>query len=98
MRLGLIFLEKSDCRHYCPVSSGHIIQVFGSYKWDRKGSVFDDVMAGGGREDGERKRQVGGGKFPADLSRCPKPGSNRHVFKGHWILSPTRLPIPPFGQ
>ena len=29
---------------------------------------------------------------------CPKPGSNRHVFKGHWILSPTRLPIPPFGH
>ena len=29
---------------------------------------------------------------------CPKPGSNRHVFKGHWILSPTRLPIPPFLQ
>ena len=29
---------------------------------------------------------------------CPKPGSNRHVFKGHWILSPARLPIPPFGQ
>ena len=31
-------------------------------------------------------------------SECPKPGSNRHVFKGHWILSPTRLPIPPFGH
>ena len=29
---------------------------------------------------------------------CPKPGSNRHVFKGQWILSPTRLPIPPFGH
>ena len=29
---------------------------------------------------------------------CPKPGSNRHVFKGHWILSPARLPIPPFGH
>ena len=29
---------------------------------------------------------------------CPKPGSNRHVFKGHWILSPRRLPIPPFGH
>ena len=29
---------------------------------------------------------------------CPKPGSNRHVIKGHWILSPTRLPIPPFGH
>ena len=33
----------------------------------------------------------------ANLFLCPKPGSNRHVFKGHWILSPTRLPIPPFG-
>ena len=29
---------------------------------------------------------------------CPKPGSNRHVFKEHWILSPARLPIPPFGH
>ncbi len=28
---------------------------------------------------------------------CPKPGSNRHAFKGHWILSPARLPIPPSG-
>ena len=23
--------------------------------------------------------------------------SNPHVFKGHWILSPARLPIPPPG-
>lgn len=28
---------------------------------------------------------------------CPGPGSNRHVFKGQWILSPSRLPIPPLG-
>lgn len=64
----------------------------------------DTGMEGGNKSEKwrieieSRKRQVGGGKFPADLSRCPKPGSNRHVFKGHWILSPTRLPIPPFGQ
>ena len=25
----------------------------------------------------------------------PRPGSNRHVLKGHRILSPARLPIPP---
>ena len=24
--------------------------------------------------------------------------SNPHVFKGHWILSPARLPIPPPGR
>ena len=29
---------------------------------------------------------------------CPERGSNPHVFKGHWILSPARLPIPPSGQ
>ena len=28
---------------------------------------------------------------------CPERGSNPHVFKGHWILSPARLPIPPSG-
>ena len=37
------------------------------------------------------------GRFPRPVFVCPKPGSNRHVFKGHWILSPARLPIPPFG-
>ena len=37
------------------------------------------------------------GKNANLICLCPKPGSNRHVFKGHWILSPTRLPIPPFG-
>ena len=29
---------------------------------------------------------------------CPKRESNPHGFKGHWILSPARLPIPPSGQ
>ena len=33
----------------------------------------------------------------AVLFSCPGPGSNRHVFKGQWILSPSRLPIPPLG-
>ena len=28
---------------------------------------------------------------------CPERESNPHVFKGHWILSPARLPIPPSG-
>ncbi len=55
MLLGLIFLEKSDCRHYCPVSSGHIIQVFGSYNGDEKGE-FCARMRGKGdweNENGE---------------------------------------------
>ena len=63
MLLGLIFLEKSDCRHYCPVSSGHIIQVFGSYKGDRKGSVCDDVMAGGAERMGKGKDRSEEGNF-----------------------------------
>ena len=31
IRIGLIFLEESNCRNDCPVSSGHVIQVFVSY-------------------------------------------------------------------
>lgn len=29
---------------------------------------------------------------------CPWSDSNQHDFKGHRILSPARLPIPPQGQ
>ncbi len=29
---------------------------------------------------------------------CPKRGSNPHAFRGRRILSPLRLPIPPFGR
>ena len=29
---------------------------------------------------------------------CPERESNPHIFKGYWILSPARLPIPPSGQ
>ena len=29
------------------------------------------------------------------LSAYPRPGSNRHAFKGQGILSPSCLPIPP---
>ena len=29
--------------------------------------------------------------------KCPKWGSNPHSFRGNRILSPARLPIPPFG-
>ena len=31
IRIGLIFLEESNCRNDCPVSSGHVIQVLVSY-------------------------------------------------------------------
>ena len=29
--------------------------------------------------------------------KCPERESNPHIFKGYWILSPARLPIPPSG-
>ena len=32
------------------------------------------------------------------LPSCPRPGSNRHVFKGQWILSPSRLPFRHSGK
>ena len=46
----------------------------------------------------EKKKKKSPKKTRETSVGCPKPGSNRHVFKGHWILSPTRLPIPPFGH
>ena len=43
---------------------------------------------------GVRKRK---GSAVRSLFSCPKRESNPHGFKGHWILSPARLPIPPSG-
>ena len=34
-------------------------------------------------------------KQPTEDSAYPRPGSNRHAFKGQGILSPSCLPIPP---
>ena len=51
---------------------------------------------GQGRRSAEKQKLQETSQFLAVW--CPKPGSNRHVFKEHWILSPARLPIPPFGH
>ena len=34
-------------------------------------------------------------KQSTEVSAYPRPGSNRHAFKGQGILSPSCLPIPP---
>ena len=40
IRIGLIFLEESNCRNDCPVSSGHVIQVFVSYNHSGRTSAI----------------------------------------------------------
>ena len=61
----------------------------------RRGNPFPRPLGVQGDQKGPRAQKKHRGF--AVLFLCPKRESNPHGFKGHWILSPARLPIPPSG-
>ena len=80
----------------------------GSERSDRgssRGSPLDGLKGPQGTSTGQNdhKRRSARTPRPSALKcrryrcSCPKRESNPHGFKGHWILSPARLPIPPSG-
>lgn len=50
------------------------------------------------RSHGLQKKRVRFSSNSLIFNLYPGRESNPHVFKGHWILSPARLPIPPPGR
>ena len=73
-------------------------RLYRSTDWTYESTLAVDkrkIVSGGGWKgpSGHQKRPLA-----AVFFACPERGSNPHVFKGHWILSPARLPIPPSGQ
>ena len=89
-KIGHLKMKSADGKMYATDVADQE-QLFSPY--------LPGLRRGGGGRGASRSEATAQEKHrrEAMLFLCPKPGSNRHVFKGHWILSPARLPIPPFG-